>query len=1040
MNLSEISSKNSQKSKMIYHENFSTLHINTLENHNYFIPFSKNQNPFNNRTASNKFQLLNGEWNFKFYKSALDLEDNFADLISDKDSKIPVPSNWQLFGYDKAQYTNVNYPIPYDPPFVPDQNPVGVYCTNFEYKADGLQKILSFEGVDSCFYLFINGNFAGYSQVSHSTSEFDITNFLQEGKNKIVVAVLKWCDGTYLEDQDKIRLSGIFRDVYVLSRPKNRLENYKIQTILSKNKKNADFSFEASGNFLSAKIILKSPELKNEILVQSEILPNKKYSFALENVKLWSAETPFLYNLTIETDSELIGEKVGFRDVCVENGVLKINGKAIKFHGVNRHDSYVDTGYVASKNQLIQDFNLMKQHNINAIRTSHYPNQPIFYQLCDEYGFYVIDEADLESHGSVPVYQNLKGDKDGGYNGITFVTSQNEWKDELLDRMKLLVSRDLNRPCVIFWSLGNESGYNKNLVECAKLVKSLDKTRLVHYESTYVLDDTKDDDLDLVSKMYPTLDFVRDFPNNKSEKRPLVLCEYCHAMGNGPGDLEDYRNAFYSSDRLCGGFIWEWCDHSIIIGKNAGGSPQYGYGGDFGEKHNDENFCIDGLIYPNRKAHTGLLEAKQVFRPIRVEKSEKQNTFKFTNYFDFLNSKDFLNARFEISNFTKILFTKNFTLDLEAQQTKEFAFSELDNFKTEENLIIKFVFTQKNDTLWAKKDFNVCFDQIILKDNYKTQIDFNSAAKPASKSSNSSESISNSQITLKNENLCAEISIGNIKYFFDKRTAQISKVLKNSKEIISKPISVNFFRAPTDNDRNICENWYKLHLNDYETKVYSVEFSKSESELVILANLSFGWSIIQPFARGKITYKINQNGQLKIDCDLTCHEKVEFLPRFGLRFFVQKSFSALEYLGFGPYETYADKHFASTLQTFNSSVEQEYEPYIKPQENSSHWNTKYLKLFDISDKKAENSAKNQILFETEDENGNIKAFSFSATEFSQEELTEKKHNFELKKSDFNIVCIDSQMAGVGSNSCGPELDKKYRLNLPHLKAIFKVSF
>lgn len=1023
MNLSEISSKNSQKSKMIYHENFSTLHINTLQNHNYFIPFSKNQNPFDDRTKSNKFQLLNGEWNFKFYKSALDLEDNFADLISTKDSKIPVPSNWQIFGYDKAQYTNVNYPIPYDPPFVPDQNPVGVYSTNFEYKADNLQKILTFEGVDSCFYLYVNGNFAGYSQVSHSTSEFDITNFLQEGKNKIVVAVLKWCDGTYLEDQDKIRLSGIFRDVYILSRPKNRLESYKIETIISENKKDANFTFEASGNFSSSKIILKSPKSEDEILVQSEILPNKKYSFALENVKLWSAETPFLYNLTIETDAELIGEKVGFRDVCVENGVLKINGKAIKFHGVNRHDSYAETGYVASKNQLIQDLNLMKQHNINAIRTSHYPNQPIFYQLCDEYGFYVIDEADLESHGSVPVYQNLKGDKESGYNGIAFVTSQNEWKDELSDRMKLLVSRDLNRPCVVFWSLGNESGYNKNLVECAKLVKSMDKTRLVHYESTYVLDKTKDEDLDLVSKMYPSLDFVRDFPNNKSEKRPLVLCEYCHAMGNGPGDLEDYRNAFYSSDRICGGFIWEWCDHSLVIGKNADGSPQYGYGGDFGEKHNDGNFCIDGLIYPNRKAHTGLLEAKQVFRPVRVEKTDKTNVFKFTNYFDFLNTKDFLDARFEISNFSKVLFTENFSLDLDGRQTKEIYFSQLDNFKTEENLIIKFIFTQKNDTLWAKEDFEVCFDQIILKDNYKTQIDFNSLK---------NSSASNSQIILKDENLCAEISVGNIKYFFNKRTAQISKILKNDKEIISKPISVNFFRAPTDNDRNICENWYKLHLNDYEIKVYSLEFSKSKSELVISSNLSFGWSIIQPFARGKIVYKINQNGQLKIDCDLTCDEKVEFLPRFGFRFFVPKSYSQIEYLGFGPYESYADKHFASSFQTFNSSVNKEYEPYIKPQENSSHWNTKYLKISDAK--------QNKIIFETEDENEKVKNFSFSATEFSQEELAEKKHNFELKKSEFNILCIDSQMAGVGSNSCGPELDKKYRLNLPQLKASFKISF
>ena len=1020
MNFSEISKTGSQKSEMIFHEDFNSLHINTLPDHNYFIPFEKSQNPFEDREKSARFKLLNGEWNFKYYNSALDLEDNFTDLISEADKKIPVPSNWQLFGYGNAQYTNVNFPIPYDAPFVPDENPAGIYSTNLEYHADGLQKILVLEGVDSCFYLYVNGNFAGYSQVSHHTSEFDITNLLQEGKNKIVIAVLKWCDGTYLEDQDKIRLSGIFRDVYLLSRPKNRIEKYKIQTLLSKDKKNAEFVFEAQGNFSQAKITLTDKNQK--ILLQNEISANQKYSFKLQNIELWSAEIPNLYNLEIETDSEKIGEKVGFRDVCVENGIMKINGRAVKFHGVNRHDSYAQTGYVASHEQLKEDFNLMKKHNINAIRTSHYPNQPIFYQLCDEYGFYVIDEADLESHGSVPVYQNLKGDKEGGYSGIAWLTSQSEWKAELLDRMELLVTRDLNRPCVVFWSLGNESGYNKNMQECAKLVKSLDSTRLVHYESTYTLDKTSDKDLDLVSKMYPSVQFVQDFAKNKKEKRPLVLCEYCHAMGNGPGDLEDYRNAFYSSERVCGGFIWEWCDHSVIIGKNTDDSPKYGYGGDFGEKHDDSNFCMDGLVYPNRKPHIGLYEAKQIFRPVRVEKSTKENTFKFTSFLDFENLQNIACAHFELSDFNKILLKKDFELDLQAKESKEIYFPELEDFKNQQNLEIKFIFTQKNDSLWAKKDYEICFDQIILNENYKTQIDFENLTK---------NETSAQELSVKDEALSTELSAGKAKFFFNKRTAQITKILKDDKEILTKPIALNFFRAPTDNDRNICANWKKLHLDDYETKVYSVKISESKDAVKITACVSFGWSIIQPFAKGTLVYTINSAGELKIDCNLKTDEKVEFLPRFGLRLFVPKEFSEIEYLAYGPYESYVDKHHSSYFGTFKSSVKNEYEPYVKPQENSSHWNAKYLKAYN------ENQ---NIIFEVADSTGKTQNFSFSAGEYTQEELAQKKHNFELEKCESNVICIDSQMAGVGSNSCGPELDKKYRVNLPNLCATFKIKF
>ena len=523
-----------------------------------------------------------------------------------------MPSNWQLHGYDKPQYTNVCYPIPYDPPYVPDDIPVGIYQRSYNYSPDGNDRILVFEGIDSCVYLYINGEFAGYSQVSHSTSEFDITPLLREGENKITAAVLKWCDGTYLEDQDKIRLSGIFRDVYVLSRPKVRLENYIVKTLISDDA-SAKLEFTPFGCDVTATLT----DRDGNTVTNFSATDGEKTVINIQVPKLWSAEKPYLYDLTVFAGDEAIGEKVGFRRISVENGVFKVNGQAVKFKGVNRHDSYPDTGYYASVSQMKADLILMKKHNINAVRTSHYPNSPLFYQLCDQMGFYVIDEADMESHGCVEVYNNFKWDAPEPYNGIALIACDKQFEKAITDRAEALVKRDINRPCVVFWSLGNESGWGENMLAAGRLVKSLDETRLLHYESTHRLDDTPTDILDVVSGMYWDTKEMAGFLEKQDEHRPFVLCEYCHAMGNGPGDLENYHNAFYSSPRFCGGFVWEWCDHTVPQGV-ADGRVKYGYGGDFGEKHNDSNFCMDGLVYPDRTPHTGLLELKQAYRPVRV--------------------------------------------------------------------------------------------------------------------------------------------------------------------------------------------------------------------------------------------------------------------------------------------------------------------------------------------------------------------------------------------------------------------------------------
>ena len=1015
MDISLISKDGSAKSRMTYHESLDVFHVGTLENHCYFIPFGKTQNPFECREKSERFELLNGEWDFTYYKSIIDLEDDFCNVSAT--SKIQLPGNWQLQGFGKEsgdlpQYTNLAYPIPFDPPYVPDDIPVGVYSKTYEYKEDGLRRILAFEGVDSCFYLYINGEFAGYSQVSHHTSEFDITDFLKKGENKITAAVLKWCDGTYLEDQDKFRLSGIFRDVYVLSRPEKRLQNYRI-------KAGADgaFSIEVEGIEADFKLTDGS-----NVLCSGHVQPDQLYQIKLEGIKLWSAEEPNLYNLEIETEDELIGEKVGFRSVVIEKGIFKLNGVHIQLWGVNRHDSYPDTGFYGDEEKLRKDLELMKQHNINAIRTSHYPNAPIFYQLCDEYGFYVIDEADLEAHGTVVVHNPFNWPPKDAYNGIALIAKDQRFKKAILDRQELLVKRDINRPCVIIWSLGNESGYGENIRVAAKLVKSLDSSRLVHYESMCKLDDTPDDVLDFVSRMYASVDDIKNFIEfAKDEKRPGLLCEYCHAMGNGPGDLEDYHNLFVSNERICGGLVWEWCDHAVILGKTVDGKIKYGYGGDSGERHNDGNFCMDGLCYPDRRPHTGLLEVKQVYRPLRVNKVKGETVkdeFEITSYLAFVDAGKVFDGYFEITYDGGVAAKGAFDFSIEAGKTSRIKISEVLN--APQGSLIRFTFTAKSDTLSYKKGYEVCFDQIELSQETITVCPQN-------------KFYENSYINMKEDPLTITVCAANKEFIFDRRKAQFTEIKKEGKNLLKKPISYNFFRAPLDNDP-MKEDWYKAHLNDYDIKVYQTNVRKEKDCVIITAKESFGWNVNQPFAFVESEYKIDEQGSLTVSAKLDfTTNKVNLLPRFGLRLFVDKSFDSVEYFGYGPTESYIDKHNSTWLGNFSAKIKDLHEDYLRPQENGSHYATRHLTV-----KSGTGTIK--ILATEQALKSAWKGFSFNASEYTQEELASKKHNFELEPCKYNVICADFAMAGVGSNSCGPALAEKYRIPLPHFEGSMRFEF
>lgn len=994
MNLSKISAPDSQKSKMIYHENPHALHIGTLPDHAYFIPFPQGENPFSDRESSKRIELLNGVWGFTYRESVIDLDDNFCDMAPE--TEIPVPANWQLHGFDRAQYTNVVYPIPYDPPYVPDDIPVGVYYKTYTYTPDGMKKILTFEGVDSCIYLYINGKLAGYSQVAHATSEFDITDYLKEGENRICAAVLKWCDGTYLEDQDKIRLSGIFRDVYIQSRPDKRITDYHVGTVIDWENNTAKLTVSVVGE--AAKIAFYSPE--GEIVASGEASESAPFEYTVENPRLWSAEEPTLYKLTLEAAGEIIGEKVGIREIRIDGDTVKVNNKHIKFRGTNRHDSYPESGYVSSRQQIMTDLLLMKQHNINAIRTSHYPNAPIFYQLCDELGFYVIDEADLESHGSVNVFQNFSWSKKEGYGGIALVVMNEIFEEAILDRHKKLLARDFNRPCVIMWSMGNEAGYSDAMRRSARWIKETDPSRILHYESVHHLDDGDDLDLPIVSRMYPHPEHVRNYPDSEGSAngRPFVMCEYCHAMGNGPGDLEDYWEIIYQKDNVVGGFVWEWCDHSLPLGKTDDGRIKYGYGGDWGERHNDGNFCCDGLCYPDRTPHTGLKELKQVYRPIRVTKTA-DGEFEFKNMLGFINANKLLDCRYEITEVGEVISEGTVSLDVEAGAVQSVSIPEAK--KAGDSRYIRFVFTLNKETSWAEKGFTVAFDQIeICERSVKT------LPKPAV----------GGGIKTEEEPLKYTVEAAGVKYVFDRRHGEMCSVVKNGVELLDKPIKFNFFRAPTDND-SPRGDWYAAHLHDYDTKVYSTDIEATENGVEIKVSESFGWNIHQPFATANVTYTVCVGGELKVHTDMKFSEKVQMLPRFGIRLFVPKSFDQVEYYGYGPGESYIDKHRGSYMGKFSAKVEDMFENYLRPQENSSHWGCKYMLL---------EGDGMSVRFEAPGD------LSFNASEYTQEELANKRHSFELNKCESNVICIDGAMAGVGSNSCGPALLDKYRLPLPEI--------
>ena len=991
-----------------YYENLNVLHENTMPARAYYIPASKRMdNLVEHREESDRMQLLNGTWKFQYFTSIYNIKDSFFEKNYDTENfdEIQVPSVWQMAGYDTHQYTNIRYPFPFDPPYVPQDIPCGAYVHNFEYSRDekASKAFLNFEGVDSCFYVWINGSYVGYSQVSHMTSEFDVTDVLQDGTNTVAVLVMKWCDGSYLEDQDKFRMSGIFRDVYILKRPKQAISDYHIKTRIE----DMLAKVEIEMKFYSPLNVKISIEDRNGAVVAlGSIAEEGTAVLEIASPELWNTENPYLYKLILETENEVIVDHIALRKIEIKDQVIYLNGQKIKFRGVNRHDSDPVTGFTISLEQITTDLTLMKQHNFNAIRSSHYPNAPFFYEMCDKYGFMVIDEADIEAHGPFMIYRKEDTDYNRFKRWNEKIADDPVWEEAIVDRVKLMVERDKNRFCIVMWSMGNESAYGCNFEKALEWTKNFDPDRITQYESARYrnYDETYDySNLDVYSRMYPALSEIQEYLD-KDGSKPFLLVEYCHSMGNGPGDFEDYFQMIQDNDKMCGGFVWEWCDHAIAHGTAENGKTIYAYGGDHGEEIHDGNFCMDGLVYPDRTVHTGLLEYKNVYRPARVISYDKESgELVLHNYMDFDDLKDYVKISYELTQ-DGLVISKGILPEFSVAPHGEGKTNLKINVPENGKCYLKLIYHLKKELPLLNEDHILGFDEIeVSKEDTKCKL----AEKWIPKT------VVDSELQVNENDTQIHIKGREFAYTIDKRTALFTEMKFAGREYLNHPMELNIWRAPTDNDMYIKSEWKKAHYDKAYTRAYTTEVVQGKHGVKITSHASVVAETVQKILDVTITWKIEAAGKIDADIAVTKDDEFPDLPRFGVRMFLDKKLSAVRYFGMGPQESYCDKHQAASHGLYQANVDDLHEDYIRPQENGSHYDCEYVEL---------NNSRYGIVVSAEN------AFSFNASYYTQEELEKKTHNYELIESDSVVFCVDYALNGIGSNSCGPVVLEQYRFD------------
>ena len=988
-----------------YHKSPDVLHFGCEEPRAYFIPFeSENATLSERRENSAFFKTLCGTWDFKWYPDIYAVDGTDVPVFpSEGADKLDVPMNWQVMtdrGYDVPNYTNVNYPFPVDPPHVPDSNPCGLYRRFFTVTEEMLTNksvYLNFEGVDSCFYLWINDTFAAYSQVSHMTSEINVTELIKPGKNEIKVLVFKWCDGSYMEDQDMWRMSGIFREVYLLFRSENHIKDIDVKNKISFDMKEADISVSLSLTSKAAVFATLYAPDGTFITTLKKNAKNVSFTFMLDKPVLWNHETPNLYNVIISCEGEFIRIPVGIKRLEVIDRTVFINGKKVKAKGVNRHDSHPLLGHAVPYEHFLNDLMIMKRHNVNTIRTSHYPNDPRFLELCDKFGFYVVDETDIETHGFTIV---------GNWSRIS---DDPEWEKAYIDRVKRMYMRDRNHVCVIMWSLGNESGFGRNHRAMTAFLRKNDSSRLIHYEGAstgYTAGKENPDTTDVESRMYSHPNDIKKYVDNKEYTQPYFLCEYAHAMGNGPGGLKEYWELIDSRDGIFGGCIWEFTDHSVAL-RQKDGSLHFTYGGDFGDYPNDGNFCVDGLVYPDRRIHTGFLEVKQAYAPVTAKEIDlASGKISVINKKYFTSAEDF-SLKWSVESDGAIVQSGVIpSLDIRDEASREYTLP-YDLRGVSGNTYLNLSFCTNTALPWADSGYEVSFVQFRLPSPPKKQL--SAVCYP---------------VTLSESDSSFTVTAGETVYTFCKKCGLISGLCDNGKDMIVSPIRPTVWRAPTDNDMRIKLKWTECGYDRETVKCYKMKAKLSGGKAVIVSEISLGAAPKLPFVKAKITYTVNGDGSLGI---LTEGEKLSdvYLPRFGFEIVMPRESEKYSYFGYGPNESYQDKLLAARMGLFKGDVSDNFEHYVRPQENCSHFGTLYATVTSV--------AGHGLRFDTDS------SFSFRASHYSAKMLTAANHDYELCPAPETFVTIDYKQHGIGSNSCGPQPDEQYRFSEKNFTFSFTIT-
>ncbi|MBR2926255.1 MAG: DUF4981 domain-containing protein [Clostridia bacterium] len=1003
-----------------YHKSLDILHQGCEKQRAYFIPY---QSEFlasrGNRAESERFVSLCGEWDFHYYTHVPETDAFTQEGAVTEWEKMTVPMSWQLAldrDYDRPHYHAINYSFPLDPPHVSYYNPCALYRREVEVTEPDLKDFqinLVFEGADSCFYLFVNNQFAAYTQGSHSMTEVAIDRYLVAGTNEIKVLVIKWCDGTYLEDQDKIRLSGIFREVYLLKRDPVRIEDFYVRTALNDDLSVATLTVEMEMNGdASVPYKLLTPDGQTVATGCIDVENGRgDLAITLQSPMLWSDETPNLYELYFFSGNEVIRQEIGVRRFEVKGKYLYVNNKLVKGKGINRHDSHPNLGAATPLEHMIRDLYILKQHNFNMVRTSHYPNEPRFMELCNRLGFYVCDEADLETHGM---------DWANGSHHPTLATYP-EWREAFMDRAICLFERDKNFSCVLMWSLGNETAIGENHRPMADYIHTRMPGSIVHNERynyfksmlkaqnplvrTLKYEDFKEllDDyyVDVDSRMYISpQECIDEYLENPEAERPLFLCEYCHAMGNGPGDLKPYWDLIWTHDDFFGACVWEMTDHSVDIGTPE--HPKFVYGGDLDPFLHGANCCIDGMVYPDRRVHTGMLEHKQLLRPvIATAFDEKRQVITLRNRKYFTDLSD-VELCWTIESNGKVVRRGKVALNTQPQTEEEIGLSLGDLSSLRGYCYLNVSYRTKYDLPWAEAGYEVGIEQFPL------QAAQNVTLAPKREGEFS--------LTKCGHDLL--IRDGHTVYTVSEVEGTVTSIRDHGKELLTTPIEFNLWRAPTDNDRTPALEWVEQGYDRLISMCHGCQVvEENENCISVKVRLHIGAVTRHMLIHADVFYTVNRGEGITlrydVNVDQTYYNPVT-LPRLGIQFQMPKGTEQLRYFGMGPMETYQDKCLAARMGLFESRVADHFEHYVKPQENMAHLGTKWAKIYSV--------AGHGLLITGAD---NTPDFSFNCSHYTPMQLTQTRHDYELEPMAETVVNVDFKQCGVGSNYCGPKLADEY---------------